>query len=626
MQKGAKLKKTAPKQDVFIKAKADRRLFVHVPDPEGIRVIGDRRLKASDTEKKSNKATAGYAPGLRFEGRFPVQAAIRDGSGRSVILKGTCLDISQSGILIAFASPEDAQRLGGASAITLRFKIPPGVLPEGMESRVKIRAEFVRRVNTDGMYGCGLKFSQQLDSYVERHKDRSALTMAAIMLFFVSLVIVLMRAESLLYFRFNKVLYLYSIMAAVFLLSRYLFGSLYRPVPVDPAYTPGVSIIIPCFNEEEWIERTIRCCVDQDYPVDKLEVIIVNDCSTDRSQAVILSMLSALYRESSRYLTRERIKYIESRTNRGKREALALGARYATHELLVFADSDSFLAHDAIRNLVQPFQDPKVGGVSGRTDVANTYTNGVTKMQAVRYYIAFRIMKAAESYFDAVTCLSGPLACYRKSIVMEHMDEWLGQKFLGQRATFGDDRSLTNLVLRHHRTVYQDTAICATIVPNTHRALLKQQMRWKRSWLRESIIAGSYMWKKEPFMSVLFYIGLLTPILAPVVVVYNLIYVPIVHGVFPLTFMAGLLLMSLMMSFAQLFLRKSSIWFYSFLFCIYYEFVLLWQMPVAWFTFWKSTWGTRMTPADVKARQRREERAERMAARAKKRRGKELNV
>ncbi len=617
------MKKAAPKQDVFAKPKADRRLFVHVPDPEGIRVVGDRRLQTQN-EKKSNKATAGYAPGLRFEGGFPVEAIVK--GKHTFHLRGTCVDISQSGILIAFTSSEDAARLKAASSVTLRFRIPPGVLPEGMESKVTIKGDYVRDVTLESAYGCGFKFSMPLESYVERYKDRSALTMSAIMLFFVSLIIILMRTESLLYFRFNKLLYLYSIMAAVFLLSRYFFGALYRPMPVDPSFTPGVSIIIPCFNEEEWIARTIRCCVDQDYPVDKLEVIIVNDCSSDNSEIEIVNMLARLYKESSRYLTRERIKYIRPKQNGGKREALALGARHATHELLVFVDSDSFLAHDAIKNLVQPFRDPKIGGVSGRTDVANTYTNGATKMQAVRYYIAFRIMKAAEAYFDAVTCLSGPLACYRRDIVMEHMDEWLGQQFLGQRATFGDDRSLTNFVLRKHRTAYQDTAICATIVPNTHQSLLKQQMRWKRSWLRESIIAGRFMWKKEPFMSLFFYIGLLTPVLAPVVVVYNLIYVPVAYGIFPLTFMVGLLLMSLMMSFAQLFFRKSSIWFYGFLFCIYYEFVLLWQMPIAWFTFWKSTWGTRMTPADVKAQQRRERRTERMAAKAQKRAEKELST
>lgn len=191
------------------------------------------------------------------------------------------------------------------------------------------------------------------------------------------------------------------------------------------------------------------------------------------------------------------------------------------------------------------------------------------------------------------------------------MDDWLNQKFLGQKATFGDDRAMTNFVLRHHRTSYQDTAICSTIVPNKHKVFLKQQMRWKRSWLRESIMAGKFMWRKEPFMAVFFYIGLIVPVAAPVVVVYNLIYVPITQRIFPTTFLVGLLLMSLIMSVVQLLLRRSSTWIYGMLFCIYYEAVLLWQMPVAWVTFWKSTWGTRMTPEDLKEQEKKKHKGER---------------
>lgn len=188
---------------------------------------------------------------------------------------------------------------------------------------------------------------------------------------------------------------------------------------------------------------------------------------------------------------------------------------------------------------------------------------------------------------------------------MEYMDEWLNQKFLGQKATFGDDRSLTNFMLRHHRTTYQDTAVVSTIVPNKYKSFLKQQMRWKRSWLRESMIAASFIWKKEPFMAVFFYIGLVVPVLAPAIVIYNLVIAPVMYHLFPTTFLIGLLMMSLMMSFAQLFFRRSSTWLYGLWFCVFYVVVLLWQMPVAWFTFWKSTWGTRMTPEDVRARQRR---------------------
>lgn len=427
------------------------------------------------------------------------------------------------------------------------------------------------------------------------------LAIASFFLLVITMIIVMMRAESVIYFKFNRYLYLYSIIAAVFLLSRYLFATFYRPVKVDPNYTPGVTVIIPCFNEEEWIQRTIQSCINQDYPVDKLEVIVVDDCSNDHSVEKIKEMIDQLKAgdKENRYQLEGRISYYVQPVNKGKRDAMALGASKAQHELLVFVDSDSFVDPFAVRNIVQPFKDEKMGGVSGRTDVANTYTNSLTKMQSVRYYIAFRVMKAAEGYFDAVTCLSGPLSCYRKDLVLKYTDAWLNQKFLGQRATFGDDRSMTNFILRHNRTTYQDTAVCSTIVPNSYKMFLKQQMRWKRSWLRESLIAARYIWKKEPFMALCFYMGLVVPIAAPIIVLYNLIYVPIMHRVFPSTFLIGMLMMALLMSMAQLFLRRSTTWLYGMWFCLYYEAVLLWQMPVAWFTFWKSTWGTRLTPADL---------------------------
>ena len=482
----------------------------------------------------------------------------------------------------------------------LKFEIAAGTMPEGYESKVKVKAKCVRTfTNADGDYCCGVEFAESLVQYVSRTRNRYAFPAVCLCMFFVIFMIVMMRTESVLYFKFNKWLYLYSIIAAAFLLTRYLFAAFYKPVPIDPKFTPGVTIIIPCFNEETWIRRTIISCINQDYPLDKLEVIVIDDHSTDKSVEKIKETIAELSEKEARYDVKNRLSYFVQPKNAGKREAMAVGTKMAKHELVVFVDSDSFLNPFAIYNIVQPFKDKDMGGVSGRTDVANTYTNSLTKLQAVRYYISFRIMKAAEAYFDAVTCLSGPLSCYRKDLVLENMDAWLNQTFLGQKATFGDDRSMTNFILRKHRTSYQDTAICATIVPNDYEVFLRQQMRWKRSWLRESINAGRFMWKKEPFMALFFYMGVIVPIVAPAIVVYNLVYVPLVHRVFPYTFILGMILMSLMMSLTQKVLRKSTTWLYGIWFCLYYEAVLLWQMPIAWVTFWKSNWGTRMTQADV---------------------------
>lgn len=595
--------------DVLLETKEDRRLFPNVPDKTGKRSNIDRRGRQVIDELENIDVTGfikANQAGIRYKVAYDVKVVCKS-KGKRYKIRCQGLDISMTGILLRIESKEDMEKLQAAQSIKVKFSITPGTMPEGMEMKVKIFADIARvQEVSEKEFLCGLQFKEELSVYKLRRKDRYMLMISSILLFTISAFIILMRAESIIYFKFNKWLYLYSIIAAFFLLSRYFFAAFYRQVPIDVDFTPGVAIVVPCFNEEQWIRRTIISCINQDYPIDKLEVIVVDDCSTDNSPQIIRETVEELYRSDQAFEIDQRLKYILLEKNLGKREALSKGVLEAKHDLVVFVDSDSFLDPYAVRNVVQPFKDPKVGGVAGRTDVANTYTNFLTKIQAVRYYIAFRVMKAAESVFDTVTCLSGPLACYRKEIVLENMEAWVNQKFLGQKATFGDDRAMTNFVLRKHRTAYQDSAVTYTMVPNNHRIFLRQQMRWKRSWLRESLMAAAFMWKKEPFAAITFYIGVLVPIFAPVVVVYNMIYVPITHNIFPTTFVVGILLMAMMMSIAQLFLRKSTTWIFGMAFCLYYEAVLLWQMPIAWLTFWKSNWGTRMTPSDVKAERKRQ--------------------
>lgn len=602
---------SAPVQsDVLMRQRPDRRMLPSVPDTSGERVCADRRVDSETRKGKKKKRwhpALGEHQGIRYLAKYRVHVCCRTKGLKKWKFDASSEDISTSGMLLCVKDEQQKELLESAKRIDLKFRIRPGSMPEGYESRVRMRAAFAHtRQNEDGAYCCGLMFKRSLPKYVYAKKGRSLRAISLLTLLLLSLVLVGMRVNSIMYFQFNKLMYLYSLITASYLLTRYLFGALYRPVPVNKDFTPGVSIIIPCFNEEQWIARTILSCINQRYPPEKLEVLVVDDCSNDSSVECIEALLQTLHEDVHHQDLRKRVRLIRQEVNKGKREALARGANLAEHDLVVFVDSDSFLDPDAIMHLVQPFQDPKMGGVTGRTDVANTYTNFITKMQSVRYYSSFRIMKAAEAYFDTVTCLSGPLSCYRKDIVLEYSDAWLKQKFMGMRATFGDDRAMTNFVLRKYRTGYQDTAICATIVPNTHRLFLKQQIRWKRSWLRETCIAASFMWRKEPLAALSFYCGFIIPILAPVIVVYNLLLVPLLFGFFPRTFLIGLVVMSMMMSMTQLLMRRSSTWLYGVAFCLYYLVILMWQMPYAWVTFWKSTWGTRMTPEDLAAAQRRQ--------------------
>ena len=564
-----------PDVEIYPKAKSDRRLAPNIPGRGASRRGGHQRYEAS------------------------LQVSVFDPTEELAPVRCQSEDLSSSGMLLHWPADEPLPEIN--SRLVLRFTMPPGTLPEGYESRVRIPADVVRHVDgTDGEKCVAVNFVRDLDKYL-RFKKWLRLVVISILLLAISVyAVAYMRQESLFYFMFDVPVFAYGIIASVFLVSRFLFSFFYRNVPVDPSFTPGVTIVIPCFNEEEWIEKTIQSAINQDYPQEKLEVILVDDGSTDKSMERVRRFEQQIRKE----ISGDRFIVLEQPYNMGKRHALAAGALRAKFELLVFVDSDSFLEPDAVREVVQPFRDPKMGAVSGRTEVQNKWTNVLTKMQAVRYYVAFRFIKAAESVFDGVTCLSGPLACYRKDLVMRYLDDWLNQKFFGYPATFGDDRSLTNYILAHNRTGYQDAAVCSTIVPSSMRTFIRQQMRWKRSWLRETLRASSFMWKKEPFMALSFYIGFILPVLAPLVVVRTMVIIPIELGLFPYKYLVGILVTSMLMSASYLLFKRSNLWPYGIVFCVFYLGVLLWQLPFAVLTFWKSEWGTRKTSADVAAEEK----------------------
>lgn len=489
------------------------------------------------------------------------------------------IDLSDRGVAI-----RSSQDLEIGERVTLRFTLTPGMLPEGYESHIRIWASVVR--HDDDVVA--FQFEHDISEVLQSTRWPKLVVLSIVSIALVLLAILYTKLEGIYYFWFDVPIFIYGLMTTFYLLTRFVFAAFYKKFPIDDNYKPSVSIIIPCFNEETWIEKTVNCALNQYYPEELLEVIVVDDGSTDNS-------VQKLHELQQRYtpIVGDRLKIHIFDHNQGKRHALAAGTLQAKGELVIFVDSDSFLIPTAVLQIVQPLKNPKIAAATGRCEVENKWTNLLTKMQAVRYYIGFRVFKAAESVFNSVTCLSGPLTCYRKDVVLKFLDAWVNQKFFGKPATFGDDRSLTNYILRYQRTVYQHDAVCTTIVPSRYSVFYRQQMRWKRSWLRESLRCLFYIWRKEPFMSFSFLLGFLLPVLSPFVVVRAFIYVPIVYGTFPYVYLLGVFLMSMMMCTVYLFAKKSTLWFYGSFFCYFYLFVLLWQMIPAMFTFWVSDWGTR---------------------------------
>lgn len=164
-----------------------------------------------------------------------------------------------------------------------------------------------------------VNFTRNLDTYL-LVKKWLRLIVTSIFLIALSVYAVLyMRKESVFYFMFDIPVFTYGIIASVFLVSRFIFAFFYRNVPLDLSFTPGVSIVIPCFNEEKWIEKTIQCAINQDYPQEKLEVILVDDGSTDKSMERVRHIEKQLREE----IEGDRFIVIEQPYNMGKRHALA---------------------------------------------------------------------------------------------------------------------------------------------------------------------------------------------------------------------------------------------------------------------------------------------------------------
>lgn len=395
-------------------------------------------------------------------------------------------------------------------------------------------------------------------------------------------VVCVLKIKNLEYFWYQPWVNTYSIIVGLFILSRFLLAAFYRPPP-DVGYEPTVTVVVACRNEEGSIEKTIGRAYREGYPHSKLDVVVVNDGSTDNT-------LAEMWRAQERH---PRLVIVDFEKNRGKRHGMAVGALLARTEILVMVDSDSFLMQGAIRKVVQGLADPAVAAVSGHTDVENVNVNTLTKMQDCRYFVSYRVMKAAESLFGAVSCCPGCFSAYRRVCMLHVLEPWLYQKFMGQYATYGDDRSLTNFLLRDYKILYDDEALATTIVPEKWKKYITQQLRWKRSWVREMLFAGRFMWCKHPVAAISWYAMTTLPLIAPLVMFRSLFVMPIAEGHAPGFYLGGVAVVTLLWGLYYLEKTGRKHWWTSFVFMATYIGFFSWQVYYALATMYKTTWGTR---------------------------------
>ncbi|MBX3142398.1 MAG: glycosyltransferase family 2 protein [Trueperaceae bacterium] len=368
-----------------------------------------------------------------------------------------------------------------------------------------------------------------------------------------------------------------------------------------------VSCMVAVHNEEEHVHRCIDSMLAQSYK--HKEIIVVDDASTDRTVAVLRP-----------YAERGEIVLVELKKNLGKKRALTEAMKRAKGQIFAHTDSDSLWAVDAIERIVRVFAaDPSVGAVSGHGRASNADKNLLTLAQDSWMEGQFSVRKAFESVFGAVTCVSGPLAVFRREAVFNYLPVWVGDKFLGQEFRFATDRTMTGIVLapadfrlwlraRYHdrtfpyeaeddarkswRVLYSRSARSWTVVPDTLGKFLKQQIRWKKSFIRNSFFTGAFYWRRTFPAAAAYYLHILFVLMGPFVSFRHLVYLPVRGDPFAaLLYLAGIVFVGLMFGIAcKVEDREADHWIYRPVMSLLSTLVISWLVFYSAATIKKMKW------------------------------------
>ncbi len=225
-------------------------------------------------------------------------------------------------------------------------------------------------------------------------------------------------------------------------------------------FAPQVAVLIPAFNEEKVIARTIRSVLNSDYQ--HLRVIVIDDGSKDDTVTVA--------REAYKKEIAEGRVQVLTKVNGGKAAALNYALEHLNEEFYVGIDADTVIASDAISKLLPHFEDPRVGAVAGNAKVGNR-VNLWTRWQALEYITSQNFERRALDLFHVVTVVPGAIGAWRTEPVKKAGGYPLN--------TVAEDADLTmNLLEQQYRVVYEDRALAFTEAPIDAKGLMRQRFRW----------------------------------------------------------------------------------------------------------------------------------------------------
>jgi cellulose synthase/poly-beta-1,6-N-acetylglucosamine synthase-like glycosyltransferase/peptidoglycan/xylan/chitin deacetylase (PgdA/CDA1 family) len=232
------------------------------------------------------------------------------------------------------------------------------------------------------------------------------------------------------------------------------------PRPATPGYAPRVAVLIPAYNEETVIVRTIRSVLNSDYK--NLHVIVIDDGSTDRTAEVAREAYAA-------QIAAGRVQVLV-KPNAGKAAALNFALNRLSEDVYVGIDADTVIAPDAISRLIPHFVDPRIGAMAGNAKVGNR-VNLWTRWQALEYITSQNFERRALDLFHVVTVVPGAIGAWRTAPVKAAGGYPLN--------TVAEDADLTmHLLEMGYRVDYEDRSLAFTEAPIDAKGLMRQRFRW----------------------------------------------------------------------------------------------------------------------------------------------------
>jgi len=226
---------------------------------------------------------------------------------------------------------------------------------------------------------------------------------------------------------------------------------------------PNTCIIVPCFNEEKTIIKTVRSLLDLDYPKDKLEILIVDDGSTDKT-----------YQQAEKLLKHKQVKLFH-KENGGKWTALNYGIERTNAEFIGCLDADSFVVPDALKIVMAYFNDKNIMAVTSSLKVYQP-KNILQQFQKIEYIIMITYRKVF-SWLNGLTVIPGPFSIYRKEVF-----EKLGLFVYGHNTE--DCEMALRLQSKNWRIANAPDACVYTTTPTSLKGLQKQRVRWYQGSVR----------------------------------------------------------------------------------------------------------------------------------------------